>query len=365
VAVVAGIAAINWPYGIHAALADGIKTEMETDMEFLSTFHFLRPWWLLLLPFWLLLSFVLWRQGRGSDGWSALCDPALLGYLTGESTQLQRSRLALAGLMVAGVATVVALAGPAWKQLPQPVFQAQSALVIILDLSRSMLVEDLRPSRLIRARQKLQDILTLRHEGQTGLIVFAGSAFDVVPLTTDNKAIVAMLEALEPSLMPVQGSRASSALEQARAMLKRGMVQHGSVVLLTDGVDADAVPAAKKLVQAGHQLSVLGVGTDAGAPIPSHTGDGGFLKDRSGNIVVPRLKATELQALADAGNGIYQSIRVDDLDVKNLPGIVSVRGKIMKKEDLQTDHWREEGPWLVLLLVLPLLSLVFRRGVLI
>jgi Ca-activated chloride channel family protein len=334
-------------------------------MEFLSTLHFLRPWWLFLLPFWLLLALVLWRQGRGSEGWSALCDPALLGYLTGESTQPQRSRLALAGLMIAGIAAVVALAGPAWKQLPQPVFRAQSALVIIFDLSHSMLAEDLRPNRLIRGKQKLQDILKLRHEGQTGLIVFAGSAFDVVPLTTDNKAIVAMLEALEPSLMPVQGSMASKALERARAMLKRGMVQHGSVVLLTDGVDADALPAAEKLVQAGHQLSVLGIGTDAGAPIPSQAGDGSFLKDRSGNIVIPRLKVAELQALTDAGNGIYQSIRVDDLDVKKLPGLIPAHSDRFKKEDVQTDHWREEGPWLVLLLVLPLLSLVFRRGVLI
>jgi len=333
-------------------------------MELLSTFHFLRPWWLLLLPFWLLLALVLWRQGRGSGGWAALCDPVLLGYLTGETMQPQRSRLALAGLMIAGVATVAALAGPAWKQLPQPVFRAQSALVIAFDLSHSMLAEDLLPNRLIRAKQKLQDILKLRHEGQTGLIVFAGSAFDVVPLTTDNKAILAMLEVLEPALIPIQGSRASTSLERAGAMLKRGMVQHGSVVLLTDGVDTNALSAAEKLAQAGHQLSVLGVGTDAGAPIPSQSGDGGFLKDRSGNVVVPRLNTSQLQALADAGNGIYQSIRVDDLDVKKLPGLVPAHSDELKKEDVQTDHWREEGPWLVLLLVLPLLSLVFRRGVL-
>ena len=334
-------------------------------MEFLSTFHFLRPWWLMLFPLWLMLSLLLWRLRRGSDGWSALCDPALLGYLVGESTQKSRSRLALAGLMIAGVAAVIALAGPAWKQLPQPVFRANSALVIVLDLSQSMLAEDMRPSRLIRARQKLQDILNARREGQTGLIVFAGSAFDVVPLTTDNKAIMTMLQVLEPSMMPIQGSRASTALNRAMEMFKRGAIQKGSVVLLTDGVDADAVVASRKLVQAGHQLSVLGVGTEAGAPIPSQTGDGGFLKDSSGNIVIPQLKTSELRALADIGNGIYQPIRVDDLDVKSLPGLIPAQTEKTTKEDLQTDQWREEGPWLVLLLLLPLLLLVFRRGVLI
>ncbi len=330
-------------------------------MEILSNFHLLRPWWLILFPFWLLLALLLWRQKRENDGWSSLCDPALLTYLVGESTRKKRSRLALAGLMMAGVSAVVALAGPAWKQLPQPVYQTQSAMIIILDLSQSMLAEDMRPNRLIRARQKLQDILNLRQEGQTGLIVFAGSAFDVVPLTTDNKAIIAMLGALHPSMMPTQGSRASAALKRAADMFKRGVIHHGSVVLLSDGVDADAVAVAENLVQAGHQLSVLGVGTETGAPIPLQ--GGGFLKDGSGNIVIPRLQTAALQTLANAGNGIYQPIRVDDADVKSLPGLYSVQGEKVKMEDFHSDQWQEEGPWLVLLL-LPLLLPVFRRGVL-
>jgi len=333
-------------------------------MEFLSALHFLRPWWLVLLPCWLLLSLALWRRQRSSDGWSALCDPALLGYLVGAVTRQQRSRPALAALIIAGVAAVVALAGPAWKQLPQPVFRVHSALIIVLDLSQSMLAEDMRPNRLMRARQKLQDILGVRNEGQTGLIVFAGSAFDVVPLTTDNRAILAMLEALEPSMMPVQGSSASSALERAIAMFRRGAIRHGSVVMLADGVDADAASVAGELVQAGHRLSVLGIGTDAGAPIPSAGGGGGFLKDSSGNIVIPRLDTPALRALAEAGHGVYQSVRVDDLDVKSLPGLIPAQGERAKQEDMQTDRWQEEGPWLVLLIILPLLSLAFRRGVL-
>lgn len=332
-------------------------------MEILSAFHFLRPWWLILLPLWLLLSFMLWRYRRSGDGWRELCDPVLLAYLVGENSVKKRSKLLLAGLILAGMAAVLALAGPAWKQLPQPVFRAQSAMIIILDLSRSMLAEDLRPSRLVRAKQKLQDILSLRQEGQTGLIVFAGSAFDVVPLTTDNKAIIAMLEALQPSMMPAQGSRASAGLEHALEMFRRGLIKRGSVVLLTDGVDADAISIAKKLVQSGHQLSVLGIGTEAGAPIPSQNGDGGFLKDSAGSIVIPRLDTATLQSLANVGDGIYQSIRVDDLDVKNLPGLIPVQDGKSEIEDFQTDQWREEGPWLLLLL-LPLLALVFRRGAL-
>jgi len=334
-------------------------------MEILAAFHFLRPWWLLALPLWLSLALYVWRKGQRGDGWAAVCDPALLSYLVGESSGTQqRSKMALAALLMAGCIALLALAGPAWQQLPQPVYRAQSALVIGLDLSRSMLAEDMKPNRLQRAKQKLQDILSLRREGQTALVVFAGAAFDVVPLTSDNKAILAMLDALEPSMMPAQGSRASTALEHAEAIFKRNAIKHGTVVLLTDGVDADASDVASELVRAGHRVSLIGVGTEDGAPIPAAGETGGFVKDRNGSIVIPRLQTGLLQGLADAGHGAYQPIRFDDGDINAIAGIKpSMTDAISKQEKLQTDLWREEGPWL-LLLVLPLLSLAFRRGVL-
>jgi len=334
-------------------------------MDTLMAFHFLRPWWLLAVPLWLWLSLYVWRKGQNGGGWAAVCDPALLSYLVGESGGAQqRSKTALAALLLAGCATLFALAGPAWQQLPQPVYRAQSALVIGLDLSRSMLAEDIKPNRLQRAKQKLQDILSLRREGQTALVVFAGAAFDVVPLTSDNNAILAMLESLSPDMMPVQGSRASTALKHAAAIFKRSAIKRGTVVLLTDGVDTEASRIAAQLVKAGHRVSVIGVGTEAGAPIPAAGETGGFVKDRNGNIVIPRLQTGVLQHLADAGHGIYQPISFDNQDINRITGLKpSVTDMISKQEKLQTDLWREEGPWL-LLLVLPLLSLAFRRGVL-
>jgi len=334
-------------------------------MDALTAFHFLRPWWLLALPLWLWLSFYIWRKGANGDGWAAVCDPALLSYLTGDATATQqRSNMALIALLLAGSLALLALAGPVWKQLPQPVYRAQSALVIGLDLSRSMLAEDMKPNRLQRAKLKLQDILAARKEGQTALVVFAGAAFDVVPLTSDNRAILAMLDALEPSMMPAQGSRASSALIHAKAIFKRNAIQRGTVLLLTDGVDADALDEAKKLVKAGHTVSVIGVGTADGAPIPEAGESGGFVKDRSGNIVIPRLDTSMLRDLARTGHGVYEPIRFDGADIDAIPGLkTAMTDQISRQEKLQTDLWREEGPWL-LLLVLPLLALAFRRGVL-
>jgi len=345
---------------------------MVETLNLLDLLHFLRPWWFVLLPLWLLLSYGLWKNHQQKNGWSALCDPALLSYLVGNTTeQAKRSKLWLSALISAGCIAIVALAGPVWKQLPQPVFQAQSAMVIVLDLSRSMDAEDLKPSRLIRAKQKVQDILTARVEGQTGLIVFAGSAFDVVPLTTDNQAILSLLASLDTSMMPAQGSMASEGLKHALAMLQRGAIHAGSVVMLCDGIDTNAIPAAQALSEAGHLLSVLAVGTTDGAPISAANkqGSGGFLKDSSGNIVVARVHDEQLSALASAGDGVFQHIRFDDADVRRLPGLIPPRlsetgsDQSAQINKVQTDQWYEEGPWLLLLL-LPLCALAFRRGAL-
>jgi len=345
---------------------------MET-LSLIGLFHFIRPWWFILLPLWLLLSYGLWKNHQQKNGWSALCDPALLSYLVGDVTeQTNRSKRWLTTLISAGCIAIVALAGPVWKQLPQPLFQAQSAMVIVLDLSRSMDAEDLKPNRLIRAKQKVQDILAARVEGQTGLIVFAGTAFDVVPLTTDNQAILSLLASLDTSMMPSQGSMASEGLKHALAMFQRGAIHAGSVVILCDGIDQNAIPAAQALSKAGHLVSVLAVGTADGAPIPASAqknGSGGFLKDSAGSIVVARVDNESLSALADAGDGLFQHIRLDDADVRHLPGLIpprlseSASDQSAQTDKVQTDQWHEEGPW-ILLLLLPLCALAFRRGAL-
>jgi len=330
-------------------------------VEGLNQLHLLRPLWLLALPLWLLLCYALMRGKRSENSWSSLVDPALLGYLVGEEGAGNRSSRWLLPVMIGGALLVIALAGPAWQKLPQQVYRAHTGMVLILDLSQSMLAADLKPSRLARAKQKLQDILKARHEGETGLIVFAGSAFDVVPMTTDNKAIVALLGSLEPSMMPIQGSNASIAIDHARAMLKRGTISHGSVVLIGDGIDKAAMQQAEMLRAAGHTLSLIGVGTLDGAPIPEP--DGGFFQDGQGNIVLPRLDEPALAALASHAGGIYQRIRLDDRDLLQLPGLQPQLMAEQTATQLNSDQWREQGPWLVALL-LPFFALLFRRGTL-
>jgi Ca-activated chloride channel family protein len=321
----------------------------------LSDFHFLAPEWLLaLLP----LGVILWgigRRGTGAGAWRRVVDPRLLPHLLVSVGGIGRW-LPLALLAAGWLGAVLALANPAFERLPVPVYRGELARVVILDLSRSMETPDLNPSRLARARYKVADILERSREGQTGLIVFSGDAFVVSPLTDDADTILAMLEAVVPEIMPVQGSRPDLAIERAGELLARAGASGGEVVLLGDDAGGDrALGQARTLASTGHSLSVIGVGTEEGAPVP------GAL-DADGRPVVSRLDADSLKALAAAGGGAFAPLSADasDLD-RALLASADVPGPASGEEATETEVWRELGPW-VLLAVLPLGALAFRRG---
>ncbi|MFQ5589232.1 MAG: VWA domain-containing protein, partial [Nitrospiria bacterium] len=330
-------------------------------------FHFLRPDWLWLLP---VLGLLLWGYARRkavSRSWQAVCDPELLPHLLIDRAKERRARDATCILAFAGLLALMALAGPAWEQLEQPVFREQSAWVVVLDLSRSMDAADLKPSRLARARHKLIDILKKRREGQTALIVYAAEPFVVSPLTQDAETIISQVSALRTELIPKQGSRPDLALEKAEALLKQAGVPRGKILLITDGIENTPQTALEtvvaRLTRQGYRLSVLGVGTAEGAPISLPRG--GFLKNRGGEIVIAKLDNLSLRMLALQGEGRYQVMTVDDADITAL--LSEIAPKILENQGeetgLKADIWREEGPWLLLPLLF-LSALAFRRGVL-
>ncbi|WP_305909748.1 VWA domain-containing protein [Methylomarinum sp. Ch1-1] len=326
----------------------------------LAEFHFIRPYWLLALLPALVLIMLSLKKRLGRGNWSEVCDAALLPYIL-QDRAVEQSRWPLTAASLAALLGIVALAGPTWERLPAPVFRNDAALVIALDLSRSMNASDIKPSRLIRARYKIADILNRRKDGQTALLVYAGDAFTVTPLTEDNETIASQLNALHTSIMPSQGSNAESALKLAIDLLRQAGLQQGQILLIGDAITADVIDEASELLGA-YRLSVLGVGTAEGAPVKA--AEGGFLKDVDGNIVVPKLNAEQLSALAAAGDGVYRSISADDSDIEALLSAMD-QPKTDKQEHnpLYLDQWAEKGPWL-LLLVLPLAALSFRKGLL-
>ncbi|MFI3122439.1 MAG: tetratricopeptide repeat protein, partial [Methylococcales bacterium] len=221
---------------------------------------------------------------------------------------------------------------------------------------------DIKPSRLIRARYKIADILKQRKDGQTALLVYAGAAFTVTPLTDDTETIDSQLSALTTDIMPSEGNNTSIVLEKAVELFKQAGLQKGQILLVTDSVDSDKTMATVKALD-NYTVSILGVGTTDGAPVALP--EGGFLKDEQGTIVVPKLDAGDLAKLAQAGKGVYQTITANDADIKTLLSAVDkpVQQEGKENKNLLLDQWEDKGPWL-LLLVLPLAALSFRKGLL-
>ncbi|MDA9296425.1 VWA domain-containing protein [Porticoccaceae bacterium] len=333
-------------------------------LEFLnsdfSELHLLRPLALLgLIPALIAVALAQWRK-RSAGNWEKIINPALLPYLMqGESSKKQRGML---WVLLAWIITCLALAGPSWQQLPQPVHKKDAALILIMDLSPSMLAEDIKPSRLERARYKLIDILKNRSEGFSALVVYGGAAYTLTPLTEDSNTIISLVPVLHPTLLPEYGSNTEDAIETALELAVNGGYQQGDLLLITDEVSRSAFNSIQSMIsKAGKfRLSILGVGTQQGAPIP--TGAGGFAKDPSGAIIIPKLSPASLQMLAQNNGGIYAGMSADDSDIEALLATTEELFPDATKElERSFDLWDDQGFWLVFLL-LPIIVLSFRRG---
>ncbi len=325
----------------------------------LANFHWLRPWALLLIPVALVCCYALWRRQSNQSQWQQVIAPELLPHLlqgpTGATARWPIYSLA-GGLIIAAFA----LAGPSWEKLPQPVHQTQSAMVVLLDLSPSMMAQDIKPSRLVRARLKLIDLLQQRQEGLTALVVYAGEAHTVTPITDDADTIISLLPSLSPSVMPLSGSNTEMAVEKALQLLHDANLFRGELLIVTDGMTEEALQTVDDTIPSGIRLSILGVGTDDGAPIP--LGNGGFAKDNSGNMVLAKLNRQPLAQLARNHSGRYTTLAADDSDLRALTQQSSwVNPGQTKSTEREFDSWLDRGPWLTLLL-LPLMLLAFRRG---
>ncbi|MBC7988720.1 MAG: VWA domain-containing protein [Luteimonas sp.] len=317
----------------------------------LSDFHFLRPLWL-----WALLALPLlawsWRARRRRDSvWRDVVDPHLLPHLldmrSGVKGMAASLLLALCGVALA----VLALAGPTWRKVDQPLLQGQAPLVIALDLSSAVLANDLPPSRLLQARAKIDALLKQRAGGQVGLVAYADDAFTVAPLTDDAANVALFLDALAPDVMPVDGSRGERAIEWSTKLLKQAGFERGDILLLTDHASSAARYAATAAAREGFRVSALGLGSEQGASY----------QKADGAIAHTRLDAASLRTLAAAGNGEYRALTPDLRDVTSLGVLKSQATDAAATRGQKTSVWQDAGYWLLLPLML-LALLAFRRG---
>lgn len=323
--------------------------------------QWLRPEWLWgLLPLSMMLLAYWLRLRKVGSAWEQLVDPQLQKYVIEKDEH--KKALGPLGLFLAWAVMLLMMAGPVWQKQEVPVFQAQQAEIILFDLSRSMLSDDVAPDRLTRARFKLADLLAQSQGRQTGLIGFTERPYVISPLTEDAKTIDAFLPSLNPDIMPVQGSRLDLAIERAVDMLAQTGVLQGHIIYIGDEVVGAAdLQAAEAARNAGHRLSVIGVGTATGTPLRDV--DGRFMRYADGRVVVPQLDMQGLRSLANVGGGEAVSLTTDsdDLDTLN-----STRNRIAIEagdpENATRDNfWVEYMPWLLWPLLLAAV-LLFRKG---
>ncbi|CAM2747366.1 vWA domain-containing protein [Legionella worsleiensis] len=301
----------------------------------MADFHFLRPWWLLLIIPLIGLAAILWRQTPQLHAWGEVCDSHLLNHLIQTKRQGRRI-LSLLSLLASVLFMIISSAGPSWFKLPLPVFKPVEPRVILLDMSDNMMADDLTPNRLSRAKFKLHDLFSRKDVGQFGLIVFTGESFVVSPLTDDGQTISSLLSTLTQDVMPVGGRNLATALNEAGKLIHQAGYQRGEILVLTADTPATIdIDEAKKLAQSGISSSILPV--------------------RADQKINPLF-----QNFANAGNGQLLKYSSNSQDLNDWLSRSGTEEYVLSQDD-DIPLWRDEGRWFLipaLLLLLP----VFRRG---
>lgn len=298
---------------------------------------FREPLWLLgliVIPLLLLIQ----KRMKNFSSLEAFIDRHLIPYLIIGKEQKGYFRL----FPLMWVALIFALAGPRWSYKEVEVFTSAMNLVIVLDLSESMDADDIKPTRLIVAKQKIEDLLRGMEGGKVGLVAFAADPHMIFPMTEDKQAIRKLLSSLTTDVVYRQGSHLESALTMAESMLEREPGTQKSILVISDG----GFDGARHVKFKTH---TLGLGTMEGSPLRDKQG---ALRKKNGVPVISRLQKDQLLALSKKTAGQYFEAR-DEIDPIIEKGALTTS----KKEKI----WEEEF-YLFLLPTLPLFYLWFRRG---
>ncbi|MDQ7048821.1 MAG: VWA domain-containing protein [Enterobacterales bacterium] len=325
----------------------------------LTQFHWLRPEWLWLLIPLILLIISVHHFNQQKSSWQKVVSPHLLAFLIqSKHKESKQNSFWMLGLIASLI--IVSISGPSFRQKPVPVFKSESARVILLDLSLSMEVADIKPSRVIRAKHKIMDILEQNKEGSIALLVYAGDAFIISPLTTDANTIATMIPMLSTGIMPVLGSRPDLAINKAIELLNNAHQADGQIIWLTDGIDQEYIdPVVEAIDKNKAVLSILAIGTEQGAPIPLPD-KSGFLKDNAGNIILPKLNSENLKQIAHQTNGQYTELTQNQQDVDLIMQLMQLKkNQDSNVSEDKMNRWIDDGYWLSWPIILTFLFYLF------
>jgi Ca-activated chloride channel family protein len=316
-----------------------------------------RPWALWLVPVAAALGGAVWLAARRAAArLAAHVDPHLLVPLIGRASRKHVHSALLIG--AAATSLVVGLAGLRVGYAFEEVHSTGIDLVIALDVSDSMKVVDGTDgvTRLDRARREIQDLLTRIDGDRVALVGFAGTAWLACPLTLDTAAASMFLDELDPDLASRQGTALGVALDVSREAFESGARDARAILLLTDGEDhgGDALEAARKAADEGIRVFAIGIGRDEGSPIPD--GDGGFRRDRKGELILSKLDEPTLQSVAEATGGGYVRSTLGDVDLQQVYDLgIKQQTTAEERAGGLRKIWNDRYAWLVALAIVLLL----------
>ncbi|MFR8552229.1 MAG: VWA domain-containing protein [Bacteroides cellulosilyticus] len=317
---------------------------------------------LLLLPF--LAAFYLYSNYRRRKAIRKFGDPVLMAQLMPDVSKYRPDVKFWLVFAAIGLFAVL-LARPQFGSKLETMKRQGVEVMIALDISNSMLAQDVQPSRLEKAKRLVAQLVDKMENDKVGMIVFAGDAFTQLPITSDYISAKMFLESINPSLISKQGTAIGAAINLATRSFTPQEGVGRAVIVITDGENHEggAVEAAKAAAEKGIQVSVLGVGMPDGAPIPVE-GTNDFRRDRDGNVVVTRLNEQMCQEIAQAGDGIY--VRVDNSNAAQK--VIAQEINKMAKADVETQVYTEFNEqfqavaWIILLLLLAEMLILERKN---
>ncbi len=328
-----------------------------------SQIHFAHPYFLLAaiaIPVVWALYLIFFKTSVSRPKLEQFIDSHLLPYLLINKSTTKSVWKPLLWWSVVWALLTLALAGPRWNFREMDTFSKDQNLVILLDLSESMNVADIKPTRLVRAKQKIEDLLNLSRGVKVGLIAFAADPHIITPITDDKESIRHLLPTLDTDLVYVKGSRLAPALEMASSMLAAEAGTNKAILVISDGgfEDASALITAKKIGSQGILIHTMGMGTAEGGPVQDHAGN--VLK-KNGNLMISKLEKERLKEISTVGKGrdlaLDYTTRSEEHILNDLEKRAEAQMALGKKNRVWEEHF-----YLFILPVLPFLLWWFRRG---
>ncbi len=321
-------------------------------------FHFLRPQWLwLFVPMAMLVIFGFLSR-RSKQSWQKVIATHLRPYMI-----LKENKFATTGplFMFALVSSLMILsaAGPTWKKVEVPGAKSEAILLVVLDLSPSMLVDDVSPNRLERAKFKIRDLLEANPGSKVGLMVYAGTAHPVVTPCTDYKLVTYQLESLSPGIMPAPGTNLKAALAMADTILARTEAP-STLFLVTDMLEtSDAELLGTFASQTGNSVEILALATLQGGRIPAR--QKGTFEKENGEFVISKLDQNVLFKLQLMPGIHVNTLSMEDDDVEAIAKSVRENLEFRLTDEESEEDWQEMG-FLLLWPAVLLFMLWFRKG---